>query len=212
MRDCFFLVADKDMQYALKGLFERQGFHLSIGCHPFAFDLTIDSRKAAYHDPDIHKNAARYTRPIQATHRHLVVMVDNDFDGSPGKVAIRDKISDDLIRSGWQEDAFAVIVIDPELEIWLWQESPHLDAALEFDPARFDAMSLRAWLAGRQLWLPGEEKPREPKKAFIETLRRTSRPLSSTIFEKVARNVSLRHCTDPAFNTLCHSLRRWFPA
>jgi hypothetical protein len=200
------------MQYALKGLFERQGFHLSIGCRPFAFDLAIDSQKAAYHDPDIHINAARYAGPIQATHRHLVVMVDNDFDSSPGKVAIRDKISDDLIQSGWQEDAFAVIVIDPELEVWLWQESPHVDEALAFDPGRFDAPSLRAWLEDQKLWRPGEEKPHDPKKAFIQTLRRSSRPLSSTIFEKLAHNVSLRRCTDPAFNALCESLRRWFPA
>lgn len=200
------------MQYALKGLFERQGFHLSIGCRHFAFDLAKDSRKVANHDPDVYKNAARYAGPIRATHRHLVVMLDNDFDSSPGAMAIRDEVSDDLIRSGWQEDTFAVIVIDPELEVWLWQESPHVDDALSFDAARFDAPNLREWLANRRLWLPGDEKPHDPKHAFTETLRRASRPLSATIFETVARNVSLKHCTDPAFNTLCESLRRWFPA
>ena len=200
------------MQYALKGLFERQGLHLSIGCRHFAFDLAKDSRKVANHDPDVYKNAARYARPIQATHRHLVVMLDNDFDSSPGTVAIRNEVSEDLIRSGWREDTFAVIVIDPELEVWLWQESPHVDDALAFDPVRFAAPSLRAWLADRALWLPDEKKPRDPKKAFTEALRQASEPRSSTIFEKIACSVSLRHCTDPAFNTLCDALRRWFPA
>lgn len=212
MRDCFFLVADKDMRYALKGLFERPKIHRAIGCGPFVFDIDKDCLVAGNHDPDIYRKSAGYARPKQRTHRHLVVMLDSAWGGSPGAAAIRTDIIEDLERSGWPSDAVAVIVIDPELEAWMWQESPHVDDALAFDSKDFGTPTLRDWLQGQGLWLPGEPKPRQPKKAFRETLARASLPRSATIYQKIASRVTLRHCTDPAFNTLCDSLRRWFPA
>lgn len=212
VRDCFFLVADKDMRFALKGLFERPEVHRSIGCTPFAFSVTEDCLVAGNHDPDIYRKSADYTRPIQSSHRHLVLMLDSDWGGSPGADVIREQIAADLQRSGWPDDKFAVIVIDPELEVWVWQDSPHIGDALAFNPDRFGAPTLRAWLAERGLWLPDDNKPREPKKAFTATLAQASRPRSSTIYENIANRVTLQHCTDPAFQTLCDSLRRWFPA
>lgn len=212
MRDCFFLVADKNMEFVLRGLFGRAGLHRSIGCSTFVFDVTEDCLIAAYRDPDVQKKSADYTRTKQLTHKNLVVMLDSAWDGSPGAEAIREQIANDLRRGGWPENRFAVIVIDPELEVWMWQESPHVHDALAFDPDRFGAPSLRGWLADRGLWFPHEKKPRDPKKAFTTVLAEASRPRSSTIYKKIASRVSLNECTDPAFNTLCDALRRWFPA
>ena len=212
MRDCFFLVADKDMRFALKGLFERREVYRSIGCAPFPFSVTADCLVAGNHDPDIYRKSPGYTRPIQRSHRHLVVMLDSHWGGSPGADAISERISDDLQRSGWPADRFAVIVIAPELEVWMWQDRPQVADALAFNSDRFGKPTLRAWLGERGLWLPEENKPREPKRAFNETLARASRPRSATIYEKIASRVTLQHCTDPAFNTLCDALRRWFPA
>ncbi len=31
-------------------------------------------------------------------------------------------------RTGWDAEAFAVIVIDPELENWIWQRKPYVVA------------------------------------------------------------------------------------
>lgn len=212
MRDCCFLLADKDMRFALKGLLERPEVNRSIRCAPFEFDVAADCLVAGNHDPDVFRKSAGYARPLQRSHRHLVVMLDSQWGGSPGAGAIEERIRTDLSRSGWVEDRFAVIVIEPELEAWLWQEGPIVDEVLGFSAGRFGSTSLRDWLIERELWLPGEAKPRQPKKAFTDTLARALRPRSSTIFEKIASRVSLRHCSDPAFHTLCESLRRWFPA
>jgi len=212
VRDCFFLLADKDMKFALKGLFERPAAHRSIGCAPFAFDIEKDCLVAGNHDPDIYRKSAGYALPIQRSHRHLVVMLDSTWGGSPGPDVISQQITTDLGRSGWPEDNVVVIVIDPELEVWVWQDRPHVEEALAFDRVRFSAPSLRAWLAERGLWPQDEMKPSHPKKAFTEALARASRPRSSTIYEKIASRVSLQHCTDPAFTMLCDALRRWFPA
>jgi hypothetical protein len=212
VRDCFFLVADKDMRFALKGLLDRAGVHRSLGCAEFLFDDAEDILVAGNHDPGIFRNSAGFSRPIQRSHQHLVVMLDNDWGGSPGPDAIHEQITADLGRSGWPEGSFAVIVIDPELEVWMWQESPHLERALAFNAARFGAPSLRQWLAAKALWLPDHDKPREPKKAFTAALARASRPRSATIYEEIASSVTLRRCTDPSFQRLCACLRRWFPA
>lgn len=38
MRELLFLVADTNMEFALRGFFERERPHLSIGCGPIDFD------------------------------------------------------------------------------------------------------------------------------------------------------------------------------
>jgi len=212
VRDCYFLVADKDMKFALKGLFERPETHRSLGCGPFTFDIEKDCLVAGNHDPDLHGKSAGYARPIQRSHQYLVVMLDSTWGGSPGADAIRGNITGDLHRSGWRKDRFAVIVIEPELEAWMWQESPHVDDALAFNAKVFGTPTLRTWLENQGLWLPGDPKPREPKRAFAETLARASRPRSSTIYQRIASRVTLQNCCDVAFKTLCESLRRWFPS
>ena len=42
MRDCVFLVADRNMEGAFIGFFMREAFHLSLGIQHFTFDWTRD--------------------------------------------------------------------------------------------------------------------------------------------------------------------------
>jgi hypothetical protein len=115
-----------------------------------------------------------------------------------------------LLGRGWAEGSVEVIVIEPELEVWLWQDSPHIARAFKnFDYSPHS--SLRKWLEARGFWEPTALKPARPKEAF-ELLCRTSRtPRSSAIYQKIAQQVSVRTCMDPAFCLLRETLQRWFP-
>lgn len=118
-RACFFIVADKNTEYAVRGFLERDAFHLSLGCGEFAFDARQDLLVATgANDPGLYRRAADYARPPLATHRHLVIVLDADWQGSPGQIEIRAHMTNACVRSGWQADAVCVAVIDPEVPPW----------------------------------------------------------------------------------------------
>ena len=100
------------------------------------------------------------------------------------------------------------MAIDPEVEVWVWTDSPHVASVLGWQD---QPLPLREWL-NREGWLlSGAHKPENPKKAMIEALRRTQRPRSSALFLELAARVNTNRCIDPAFLKLKEVLRAWFP-
>ena len=56
-----------------------------------------------------------------------VVMLDKNFGGWLPAAVVREEIRTNLLRNGWSTECVEVVVIDPELEIWLWQRgNPHV--------------------------------------------------------------------------------------
>jgi hypothetical protein len=209
MRDVIFLVADGSMTQMLLGFLERPHFHRSLGCGRFDFapsDILTHDRK----DPGVYRDGAEMLRMYRKTHARAVILLDNAWEGSPGAKRLRDDLTRRL-RDTW--DQFAVIVIDPELEAWIWQDNPRVAAALGC-PTEF-----RQILTESGLWHREEKKPRDPK-AALEYLRTRYRDVrrhgyrvdrSSAVFKRLASQISVKGCEDPAFLELCGMLRTWFP-
>jgi hypothetical protein len=209
VRDCVFLLADGTMEAMFRGFFGRSGCHHSLETRAFIFDPSEDIVSGT-NDPRTYRQAHELLRPHQRTHRHAVIVLDNDWDGSPGVTAIRADIRQNMCGSGWDDESFEVVVIDPELENWIWQESRYIVEAFAYE----GEATLREWLRSQDppMWLDGEAKPRRPKEAVETVLRMTRMPRSAAIYRQIIEKVSVRRCTDPAFLLLCESLRRWFPA
>lgn len=209
MRDCLFLVADKNMEGMLKGFFSRHAFRHTIGCGHFDFDLRQDLLVAhGQNDPGLYTRANEFLQPYAGTHRHAVVIVDAEWGGSPGEDAISQRLNAHLVNAGWLDDSGCAVVIAPELENWVWQDSPHVCTALGFD----DAFAvLRAKLEDKGFWQPNEVKPGRPKEAVEWALRQSKKGRSSAIYQQLAMKVTARGCTDQAFHTLRNALLRWFP-
>jgi hypothetical protein len=112
-----------------------------------------------------------------------------------------------LGEAGWGDRA-AAVVISPELENWVWSDSPHVDQALGWD--RTWGL-LRHWLADKGHWEAGAAKPAKPKEAVELALFTARKPRSSSIYFGLAQLVSTDRCTDPAFLKLKRCLREWFP-
>ncbi len=157
-------------------------------------------------DPGVYTRAHQLIRPYQRTHRYAVVVLDNAWEGSPGVEKICNNIMVNLIETGWNEEHCAVIVIDPELEVWILQDNRNVEEAFRF---RQD-ISLRKWLEQKGLWDASALKPVDPKKAVEDALKLSRTPRSSAIYKNITSKVSVKGCTDTAFDMLCSKMRQWF--
>lgn len=132
-------------------------------------------------------------------------MLDQQLGGELPAGEVREGIVARLSRNGWQNRCGAV-VIDPELEVWLWQDSPHVEQALKFPGG-----SLRRQLERTGAWPAGSSKPTAPKET-IQALIKAQRPLKTkVVYTRIARSISVHGCTDPAFELFKETIRRWFP-
>jgi hypothetical protein len=209
MRDCIFLLADKNMQAAFEGFLSRPGFYSSLGCGKFEFDPQLDLRVAAGdNDPGLYTRAHELIRPFLKTYRHAVVVLDAEWEGTPGREVITRHISEQMRTVGWEMGRFRVIVIDPELENWIWQKNDHVAKYLGFSritEVMADPDIQKAWPAG-------QPKPAEPKETMEKLLQKRRIPRSSAIYKQITSQVSVQGCQDPAFQLLATTLRQWFPA
>ncbi len=199
--DLVALVADKDIEQVLLGLLgSRQE---SLGIRLESRLVTVSTR----HDPGVLHEAARILRPFVHRANHALAILDHQGCGReslPAATVERD-LTRGLSDAGWSDRA-AAIVIDPEVEVWAWSDSPRVATALGWQTQQ----ELRAWLADQGHWRAGDAKPAHPKEAFDQALRKVSTPRSSAIFRELAEHVSLTRCTDQSLGRLTQVLRAWF--
>ncbi len=199
------IAADKDAQLTLQGLLGRPHSLEISPLKPNSYDVFVH----AQHDPGCRKDAPEFLRPYLHVYRYALVLFDREGCGSSlDRQRLEQEVEEALAENGWKEDHSAAVVIEPELEVWVWADSPQVAEALGWSQQGWN--SLRQWLAQQKLWLPGQTKPPNPKKAMQQALRHAGKPWSAAIFRQLASTVSLKSCTDPAFRKLRCTLQRWF--
>lgn len=204
MRDCVFLVADEAIAAMVRGFLGREQYHQSLGCGPFRFDERQDLIVDPTRDSGVYTRGFELLAPFANTHQRAIVMLDAEW-GKPTPAQIRAKIEGDL-QAHWEE--YLVIVLEPEVEAWIWQDNPHVCTALGV--ANYAAH--RAELERLELWKPDEPKPFRPKEAVEHTLRLARIPQSAAIYRTIASRVSTRQCVDASLERLRDGLTGWFGA
>lgn len=202
MKDLVVLVADKNMEHALKGLLNRPP---ALGIRSLSFDLFVHPR----HDPGCLNEAHNFLRSFVQSYNHALVVFDHQGCGQEqiDPEMLSAQVRQRLAGSGWNERA-EVIVLVPELEVWVWSPSPHVEACLGWSGHH---PSLHEWLTETGHRRPGAPKPDRPKEAMEAALRQVRRPRSSSIYLELAQKVSLSGHSEPAFLRLVGALQRWFP-
>ncbi len=99
------------------------------------------------------------------------------------------------------------LVIEPELEAWVFSTSPHVSTVLGWK----GPSSIRKTLEAQNLWKAEDAKPADPKDALEYLLGRTGKSRSSSLFRRLASRVSTAGCQDRAFLRLKTLLQGWFP-
>jgi hypothetical protein len=200
--DLVVVAPDKDIEQACLGLFGR---HRSLRIRPIRSEVLVHPLR----DPGCYRTGHELLIPMSREARHALVIFDRAWDGAPGESSERIATRvEERLRPVWADRARCV-VIDPEVDVWLWSDSPHVADVLGWFRRR---RQLRRHLEEAGVWESGAAKPSDPKRAIDLALRKAGVVPSSAIFRRVAERVSLERCTDPSFRKLTGILRSWFPA
>ena len=202
-KDLVVLVADKNMEFSMLGILQRPE---ALGITEISYDIYPHIER----DPGCLHRGHDFLRPYVNKYRHALIMLDHQGCGkedSPREV-LEKEIEDRLSSSGWGDRAAAVI-IEPELENWLWSDSPEVDAALGWQGK---SPSLRTWLKDQGFQETDLSKPIYPKEAVEKALKKVYKPRSSAIYHQIAGKVSFKRCMDSTFLKLIEKLTLWFKA
>ncbi|GMV60075.1 MAG: hypothetical protein AMXMBFR72_31680 [Betaproteobacteria bacterium] len=199
--DLVWLVADKNMEATVRGLLKRPA---ALAIRPIDCETLVHPRR----DPGCFHEASAMLAGYRDRARHALVLLDRAWEGAPeaSAAALESQLEATLARdlgAGWA----SAIVIDPELEAWVFAQSPHVDEALGWTGRQ---PKLREVLVQRNLWAPQAAKPSDPKKAVEHALRAVRKPRSSSIYRQLAERVTLQGCQDRAFQRLTMLLKEWF--
>lgn len=199
--DLVILVPDKDTEQTIQAVLARPK---SLGIRALSSRILVHPQK----DPGCYSTGAELLRTQLRSWQHGLVLFDRAWEGAPSgdREVLERKVQTDLdqMQAGWGRS----IVIDPELEVWLFTDSPRLDEALGWSGRTPD---LRAWLRAQGEWPEGMPKPPDPEKAFRKAMYEVRLPAAASLFGAVARTVSLVRCRDASFVALVEQLRSWFP-
>lgn len=201
-KDLVVLAADKQIAETLRGVLSRPQ---ALAIRPVSFSIYPHPRK----DPGCLHEAEDFLRSFQRDAHHALVLFDYhgcgaSNEGSPDQ--IEERVEERLGRSGWDERA-RCIVIDPELEVWVWSDSPEVDECLGWGGS---TSRVRDWLRENGQWPVDAAKPPDPKEAVEMALEEVRQPRSSSLFRNLAESVSLSRCEDDSFQRFRQTVQEWF--
>lgn len=200
MKDIVLLVADKNAQFALKGALGRAE---ALGIRPIEFEFRVHPG----HDGGARKSGPDILALERQRFSHAMLILDFEGCGTdlPDALALEAQL-DKRLQLQWRT-AGKAIVIEPELDVWVWGADNVVGAAIEW-PAN---QNVREWLQEKGFSFAANGKPMRPKEALEAALRMPGRPRSSALYQHIAERISLRRCVDEAYIRLRTQLMAWFP-
>lgn len=196
------VVADKDMQATFAGLLTR---HQSLGIRPLLLDPQSPLVHSG-HDPGCWKGGPELLAIEHQHFRHGLLALDwegcnSNRSADDTRRELQERL-ERLTTPGWA----SVIVLQPELESWVFAGSTEVDRALGWQPG-----TLTPWLEQQGHLQPGQAKPARPKEAVEHAMVEKRQPRSSSVYRQLSQSVGFNRCTDQAFADLKTTLQQWFP-
>jgi hypothetical protein len=140
--------------------------------------------------------------------RFALVLPDREGSGREANMSAEEMevdIESRLHRNGWTPQNCRAIVLDPELEIWVWSKSTHVLTALSITSEQLEELY-------KTFPRTSKGKPERPKEAMLAALKMgKKKPFSPDVFKELASKVSLT-TDERAFIRLRTTLQSWFPA
>lgn len=203
---------DKDLVVLVEGRSDKKTIEALLN-RPEAFGiraLTFDVYAHPQSGPGCLNEAAPFFRAISALLRYQYALVVFDREGcgrdKNSAQQIEEEVTNHLQEHGWG-NRVGVVVIDPELEAWIWSSSTEVVNALGWqnhDP------SLWQWLESNHHVSALNSKPSHPKETLQSALKEVRKGYSASIHAHLASTVSTRRCTDESFRRFKTLLTNWF--
>ena len=205
MKKLIVMTADLDIENAVKGLLTRCK---ALGFADISVGVDVDFVRNPNRDSGCYIHAADFLRYAIGKYEHALVMFDREGCGKDDDEvsSIAAKVERELNISGWK--SAAVVVLNPELESWVWSPSPYVDEELGW---KASSPALREWLMAKGYLKNHAIKPHRPKEALEAALREKRKPRSARIYLNLASRVSLSRCSDDSFVKFKQTMLKWFP-
>lgn len=201
MIDLVCLVADKNIQASIEAILGR---HEALGVRAIQFETIVHPHRG----PGCFHRAAELLKGYRDRAGHAIVVLDRAWGGAPANTGVElEHQLESSLRSAGLVDWACAVVIDPELEVWVFSNSPHVENLLGWQG---ESGRLRQALSDQSLWPAGLPKPPDPKAAVEWALWRARKPRSSSIYRELAGRVSFDGCQDRSFLRLRDLLFGWF--
>jgi hypothetical protein len=201
MVDLAVLVADKNMEFALKGILDRPE---ALGIRRIRYEI----RQHSGRDGGVRSTGPETLALLRSESRYGLLVLDWEGSGcerNQSAVELEAEL-DQRLGVCWGTRTAKAIVIEPELDVWMWGSNNLLADVLGWSETR----SIREWLITKDYQFSPSGKPLRPKEALEDVLRHLRRPRSAAVYRTIAAKISLQKCTDLAFGRLKTQLQGWF--
>ena len=202
-KDLVVLAADKNIQQVLGGLLERPQ---ALDIRPIQFDVLVHPQ----HDPACALRGVEFLSNFSEQYRNGLLIFDHEGRGREERpyLELQEELNGQFVNNSEWGDQARALVLSPELEAWVWSDSPHVDEIAGWSGQQ---PTLRQWLVDRGWIQQTTDKPERPKEAFEAALRQARIPRSSSLYRNIAQAVSVNRCTDATFLEFKRLMREWFP-
>lgn len=200
MKDLVILTADNNAKFALEGALTRPE---SLEIRPVQCEFRVHPGR----DGGVRTSGPDMLARERERFTHALLVLD--FEGCGTDLASAEALEaelDVILQPQWEDKAKA-IVIQPEVDVWIWGSDNAVGTAIKWPPGQ----TLREWLGENGFALDANGKPTRPKEAMEAVLRLSKQPRSSALYNNIAKTISLQRCKDKAFGRLCKQLKEWFP-
>lgn len=196
------MVPCQDIEVTVRALIDQRRQALRI--REISYDLWRHNNR----DSGCFTESPQILRDSQDNYEKALIIFDRHGCGRDQLSAydIETELKEKIVRNGWNEGNIEVVVIDPEIESWIWVHSNRMAEFIGWE----DFASLKSALQRQGYWGEEENKPQDPKAALEHALREKQRPHSASLYRKIAETVTLQGCEDKSFNKFLDTLRRWF--
>ncbi len=195
------LVPDIDIEKCVASLLNR--FPLVENLAPYNYKIIRHPMRdsGCLIDPEA------YLRPYLNSHEFAFVIFDHDGCGKEKETCekLEARVTELIGRNGW-EGKSACVVIDPEVENWIWVNSQKMAELVGWK----NNESLRKHLEENKFWPKGHDKPPKPKEALKFALKRTNIRISPALYQSIASTVPFKSCTSPSFQKFKSTITTWF--
>ena len=200
MRDLVILVPCKCTEFTVRGALPRSE---ALGIRPVTFTVIVDQGR----DGGVRSRGVQLLSMRRREFSHAMMVFDYEGCGSKREPLELEQELDKALSVQWGGCGKA-IVVQPEIDVWLWGAEPHLREVVDW--SRQDG--IRDWLFKRGFAFDKMSKPIRPKEALEAIFLECGLPRSASIYAEVSARLSLGRCSDAAFGRLRGQLRDWFPA
>ena len=204
IKDLLVLVADSQMKRTVETLIGNR--RPALGIRHISFEV----QSHPHQDSGCRTASEGILRPLRDEYQNALVMFDYDGCGVSQITApdLERNLEQSYEANGWPTSSVAFVVIEPELEAWMFGASfQQLQQFVGWSHAE----NIREWLTRNGYLNEGSYKPDDPKSAIEAILDLQREPRSRRLYEYLARTVSLARCQDRAFRKFRATLQRWFP-